>query len=337
VDNELEHLKSVLKQTQSEVAKVVIGQEEAVRLALITIFTGHHALIEGVPGIAKTLLVRTLARVLGSEFSRIQFTPDLMPADITGTNIYNMKDGTFSLVKGPVFTSFLLADEINRAPAKVQSALLEVMQEKQVTIGDESFRVEQPFLVLATQNPIEQEGTYPLPEAQLDRFMFNVWLDYPKLEEELMIVKQTTSDYHSDLQVVLSNEEILFFQDLILRIPIADNVLEYAVKLATKTRPHHTQPDNSLSGSEQSPLNDQQSPDTYHPITKYISWGAGPRASQFLVKGAKCNALINGKYSPDIEDIKAVAKPILRHRIIRNYKAEAEGVSVEYIIDELLK
>ena len=328
---------------REEIAKVIVGQDEVVKDVLISIFSRGHCLLVGVPGLAKTLLVNTIAKTLGLTYSRIQFTPDLMPSDILGTEVLDVsKDSLeqskeFRFIKGPLFANIILADEINRCPPKTQSALLEAMQERAATVTGQRYEMGNPFFVLATQNPIEQEGTYPLPEAQLDRFMFNVWLDYPNLDEELMIVKQTTSDYHSELQVVLSNEEILFFQDLILRIPIADNVLEYAVKLATKTRPNNTQPDNLLIGSEQSTNTDQQSPNTNHPITKYISWGAGPRASQFLVKGAKCNALINGKYSPDIEDIKAVAKPILRHRIIRNYKAEAEGVSVEYIIDELLK
>lgn len=323
---------------RKEIAKVIVGQDEVVKNVLITIFSRGHCLLVGVPGLAKTLLVNTIAKTLGLTYSRIQFTPDLMPSDILGTEILDvLKDSheeskQFRFVKGPLFANIILADEINRCPPKTQSALLEAMQERAATIAGKRYEMGSPFFVLATQNPIEQEGTYPLPEAQLDRFMFNVWLDYPSIDQELKIVKQTTSDYSSTLQVVLSNEEILFFQDLILRIPIADNVLEYAVKLATKTRPNNTQ-------SDKSPLTDHQLPVTQspnHPITKYISWGAGPRASQYLVMGAKCNAIINGKYSPDIEDVRAVAKPILRHRIIRNYKAEAEGMSVDNIIDELL-
>ena len=323
------------KGLRKEIAKVIVGQDEAVKNVLVSIFSRGHCLLVGVPGLAKTLLVNTIAKTLGLTYSRIQFTPDLMPSDILGTEILDVPKGSheeskqFRFVKGPLFANIILADEINRCPPKTQSALLEAMQERAATIAGKRYEMGNPFFVLATQNPIEQEGTYPLPEAQLDRFMFNVWLDYPQYEQEITVVKQTTSGYHSEPQVVLSNEEILFFQDLIPRIPIADNVLEYAVKLAAKSRPN-TETRNLTTE------NRIQNTDHRSPITNYISWGAGPRASQFLVMGAKCNAVINGKYSPDIEDVQAVAKPILRHRIIRNYKAEAEDMSVENIIDQLL-
>ncbi|MCX6295366.1 MAG: AAA family ATPase, partial [Bacteroidetes bacterium] len=273
-------------------------------------------LLIGVPGLAKTLLVNTIADVLGLSYNRIQFTPDLMPSDIIGSEILG-EDRNFKFIKGPLFANIVLADEINRTPPKTQAALLEAMQERSITTGGKRYELSNPFFVLATQNPIEQEGTYPLPEAQLDRFMFNVWLDYPKLQDEYLVVKNTTSNIKVQLRKVLSAEEIVYFQELVRRIPVADNVLEYAVKLASKTRPN-----------------------TEHAVeiaNKYLSWGAGPRASQFLVIGAKCHSLIKGKYSPDIEDVKAVAPAILRHRIVRNYKAEAEGVSVDKIIEELVK
>ncbi|HET6244929.1 MAG: MoxR family ATPase [Bacteroidetes bacterium] len=298
-----------------EISKVIVGQEETVNDVLISIFSKGHCLLVGVPGLAKTLLVNTIANVLGLSFNRIQFTPDLMPSDIIGSEILD-EHRMFKFIPGPLFSNIILADEINRTPPKTQSALLEAMQEKSITTGGKRYELGNPFFVLATQNPIEQEGTYPLPEAQLDRFMFNVWLDYPKYEEELSIVRQTTSQDEVKLNRVMQQEEIIYFQNLIRRIPIADNVLEYAVKLASKTRP----------GSEYST----------EMVNKYLTWGAGPRASQFLVIGAKCHAAINGKYSPDIEDVKAVALPILRHRIVRNYKAEAEGYSIEKIIAELL-
>jgi MoxR-like ATPase len=269
----------------------------------------------GVPGLAKTLLVNTISDALGLSYSRIQFTPDLMPSDIIGTEILD-EGRQFKFIKGPLFANIILADEINRTPPKTQSALLEAMQERAVTAAGKRYDLAKPFFVLATQNPIEQEGTYPLPEAQLDRFMFNVWLDYPSYQEELTVVKNTTSNYTADLKKVLNAEEINYFQDLIRRIPIADNVLEYAVKLASKTRPNteHATAD----------------------VNKFLSWGAGPRASQFLVLGAKCHAAVHGKYSPDMEDVRSVAPAILRHRIVRNYKAEAEGVSVDGIVKGLM-
>lgn len=302
------------KALNAEIGKVIIGQHDTIRNVLISIFSKGHCLLVGVPGLAKTLLVNTIADVLGLSFNRIQFTPDLMPSDIVGAEILD-ENRMFRFIKGPLFANIVLADEINRTPPKTQSALLEAMQERAVTAGGKRYELGNPFFVLATQNPIEQEGTYPLPEAQLDRFMFNVWLDYPTFEEEVQVVKNTTSDKKITLSKVLSAEEIIFFQELIRKIPVPDNVLEYAVRLATKTRPGL-----------------QTAPDV---TKKYLSWGAGPRASQYLVLGAKCHAAINGKYSPDIEDVKSVANAILRHRIVKNYKAEAEGVSVEEIINQL--
>ncbi|MCE3278349.1 MAG: MoxR-like ATPase [Bacteroidetes bacterium] len=304
------------KTLNNEISKVIIGQDEVVKDVLISIFSKGHCLLVGVPGLAKTLLVNTIADVLGLSYNRIQFTPDLMPSDIIGSEILG-DDRNFKFIKGPLFANIILADEINRTPPKTQAALLEAMQERTVTAAGKRYELGSPFFVLATQNPIEQEGTYPLPEAQLDRFMFNVWLDYPKFQDELLVVKNTTSNYKADLKKVLSGEEILYFQELVRRIPVADNVLEYAVKLASKTRP------NTEHAAEVA--------------NKYLSWGAGPRASQFLVIGAKCNAMIKGKYSPDIEDVKSVAAAILRHRIVRNFKAEAEGVSMDTIIKELMK
>ncbi|MCW3102551.1 MAG: family ATPase [Bacteroidetes bacterium] len=304
------------KTLSAEIGKVIIGQDEVVKDVLISIFSKGHCLLVGVPGLAKTLLVNTIADVLGLSYNRIQFTPDLMPSDIIGSEILG-DDRNFKFIKGPLFANIILADEINRTPPKTQAALLEAMQERTVTAAGKRYELGSPFFVLATQNPIEQEGTYPLPEAQLDRFMFNVWLDYPKFEDELIVVKNTTSNYKVQLQKVVSAEEILYFQELVRRIPVADNVLEYAVKLASKTRP------NTEHAAEVA--------------NKYLSWGAGPRASQYLVIGAKCNAMIKGKYSPDIEDVKAVAAAILRHRIVRNFKAEAESVSMDTIIAELIK
>ena len=298
-----------------EIGKVIVGQHEVVEDVLICILSKGHCLLVGVPGLAKTLLVNTIAQTLGLKYSRIQFTPDLMPSDIIGTEILD-ENRHFKFVKGPLFANIILADEINRTPPKTQSALLEAMQERSITSAGVKYELGKPFFVLATQNPIEQEGTYPLPEAQLDRFMFNVWLTYPKLEEEIKVVKNTTSDFHADLNVVMSAEEILFFQDLIRRVPVTDNVLQYAVKLASSTRPENP-----------------EAPDF---IKQYISWGAGPRASQFLILGAKAHAVIHGKYAPDIENVKAVAPAILRHRIVRNYKAEAENMSSDTIIRQLM-
>ncbi len=303
------------KQLKAEIGKVIIGQHEVVDAVLMSIFAGGHTLMVGVPGLAKTLLVRTLAQVLDLEFNRIQFTPDLMPSDITGSEILDEKR-EFKFIRGPLFANIVLADEINRTPPKTQAALLEAMQEKSVTVGGTVHQLAKPFFVLATQNPIEQEGTYPLPEAQLDRFMFNVVLDYPTYEEELQVVKNTTSDNHEQPNKVITAQQILEFQQLVRKVPVADNVMEYAVKLVSKTRPN--------------------TPYATAKINEYVSFGAGPRAGQFLILGAKCHALLNGKYSPDIDNVKAVAKDVLRHRILKNYKAEAEGISVEQIIDGLL-
>jgi MoxR-like ATPase len=302
------------RELKNEIGKVIIGQNDAVEAVLISIFTGGHSLLVGVPGLAKTLLVRTIAEVLDLKFNRIQFTPDLMPGDITGSEILDDKR-EFKFIRGPLFANIVLADEINRTPPKTQAALLEAMQELSVTVGGHVHHLERPFFVLATQNPIEQEGTYPLPEAQLDRFMFNIFLDYPSYKQEVDIVKNTTSGQKIQLNSIMKGEEILFFQQLIRKIHIADNVLEYAVGLTHKTRP----------GSEMATSM----------VNNYISWGAGPRASQFLVLGAKCHAAIHGKYSPDKEDVQAIAQNVLRHRVVRNYKAEAEGISIDHIIKSL--
>ena len=303
------------KRLRTEIGKVIIGQDEVVRDVLISIFSRSHCLLVGVPGLAKTLLVNTIAQSLGLTYNRIQFTPDLMPSDIIGTEILD-ENRHFRFIKGPLFANIILADEINRTPPKTQSALLEAMQEYAVTAAGKRYELDLPFFVLATQNPIEQEGTYPLPEAQLDRFMFNVFLTYPEFDQEVLVVKNTTSDYKPKLEKVINAQEILYFQDLIRRIPIPDNVLQYAVALASKTRP------NTASATKD--------------VNAYLSWGAGPRASQYLVVGAKCHAVLNGKYSPDIEDVKAVAMPILRHRLVRNYRAEADGVSIEKIVNDLM-
>jgi len=308
-------LSASYKQLKQEIHKVIVGQDDVVDQVLISMFSGGHCLLIGVPGLAKTLLVNTISSALGIGFNRIQFTPDLMPSDIVGSEILD-ESRTFKFIQGPLFTNIVLADEINRTPPKTQSALLEAMQERKVTAAGQTYTLPQPFFVLATQNPIEQEGTYPLPEAQLDRFMFNVWVDYPVYEDELTIVKATTSDLKVQVNPVVSGEEILDYQSLIRRIPVADNVLEYAVKLVAKTRTN--------------------SPHVHELTKKYITWGAGPRASQYLVLGAKCHAALNGKFSPDIEDVKAVAAPILRHRLVRNYKAEADGQSMDSIIQSLL-
>ncbi len=301
---------------KTEIGKVIIGQENVIQDVLIAIFSKGHGLLVGVPGLAKTLLVNTISQALGLSYKRIQFTPDLMPSDIVGTEILD-ESRHFRFIKGPVFANIILADEINRTPPKTQAALLEAMQEQAVTVAGERYKLEEPFFVLATQNPIEQEGTYPLPEAQLDRFMFNIWLDYPSFEQEIDVVKTTTTEHVPELNVVLGREDIIYFQNLIRRIPVPDNVYDFAVKLVSKTRPGE-------NGSHDWANN-------------YLTWGAGPRASQYLIIGAKCHAAIHGKYSPDIEDVRAVVTTVLRHRIIRNYKAEAEGVKVEDIIEELLK
>lgn len=308
-------LASRFQSIQAEIGKVIIGQDEVVKSVLISIFSNGHCLLVGVPGLAKTLLVQTIGQVLDLSFNRIQFTPDLMPGDITGSEVLDDKRN-FRFIKGPLFANIVLADEINRTPPKTQAALLEAMQERQLTVAGQRYLLPAPFFVLATQNPIEQEGTYPLPEAQLDRFMFNIWLDYPAFTDELRVVKETTRDNKVVLQQQINGEEIQYFQELVRRIPIADNVLEYAVKLANKTRPG-----GQFATSE---------------TNQYLSWGAGPRASQYLAIGAKCHAALNNKYSPDIEDVKAVALPILRHRIVVNYKAEAEGIKADDIIKRLL-
>jgi len=300
---------------KSEIAKVIVGQDEIIKNTLISVFSQGHVLLVGVPGLAKTLLISTIGEALGLSFSRIQFTPDLMPSDIIGTEILD-ENRKFKFIKGPVFANIVLADEINRTPPKTQSALLESMQEKSVTIAGVSHKLDKPFFVLATQNPIEQEGTYPLPEAQLDRFMFNLILNYPSFSEEMDVVKRTTAGELVEVEKVLDGEDILFFQQLLRKIPVAENVLEYAVKLVSKTRPNTT--------------------DSHEWANMYLNWGAGPRASQYLIIGAKTHAAISGKYSPDIEDVKAVALPVLRHRIVRNYKAEAERVSADEIINKFL-
>jgi len=300
---------------KNEIAKVIVGQDAVVQQVLISIFCNGHCLLVGVPGLAKTLLVQTISDSLGLNFNRIQFTPDLMPSDIVGAEILD-ENRNFKFVKGPLFANIILADEINRTPPKTQSALLEAMQERSVTNAGTRYELDKPFFVLATQNPIEQEGTYPLPEAQLDRFMFNVILDYPTYEEELQIVKQTTVKNEVTLNTIMSAEQIMECQEVITKLPVTDNVLQYAVSLVAKTRP-----------------NSDKAADV---VKQYIEWGAGPRASQFMLMAAKCHAAINGKYAPDIEDVKAVAKPILRHRIVMNYKAEAEGMSVDQIIESIL-
>lgn len=307
-------LHEVFKNISTEIGKIVIGQDEVIKSVLISIFSNGHCLLVGVPGLAKTLLVQTVADVMDLNFNRIQFTPDLMPSDIIGAEILG-EDRSFKFIPGPIFSNIILADEINRTPPKTQAALLEAMQEKAVTAAGLRHVLPNPFFVLATQNPIEQEGTYPLPEAQLDRFMFNIQLGYPSFEDELTIVKNTTSNRSVDLKKIINAAQIQYFQKLIRNIPITDNVVEYAVKLVGKTRPN-----TALATAD---------------VNKYISWGAGPRASQFLVIGAKCHAAITGKYSPDIEDVQAVAESILRHRIVRNYRAEAEGLSIEHMIAKL--
>jgi MoxR-like ATPase len=303
------------KRLNAEISKVIIGQSEVVKLVLTAIFCQGHSLLVGVPGLAKTLLIHTIASALNLDFKRIQFTPDLMPSDILGSETLDT-NRNFKFIKGPIFANIILADEINRTPPKTQAALLEAMQEYSVTIAGQMYKLEKPFFVLATQNPIEQEGTYPLPEAQLDRFMFNIWLDYPSYESEMSIAKSTTSNITTSVNAVLTGEEIKVYQELVRKVPVPDNVVEYIVKLVHKTRPN-----TSMASTE---------------ANSYLEWGAGPRASQYLMLGAKCNALLNAKYSPDIEDVRAVAFPILRHRIVRNFKAEAEGITVDDIIKRLL-
>jgi len=315
-----QHLKSAYQDLRKEIGKIIVGQQEVVDKLILAIFCKGHALLVGVPGLAKTLLISTIAQTLDLNFNRIQFTPDLMPGDILGSEILEMDNETgkkyFKFVKGPIFANIILADEINRTPPKTQAALLEAMQERKVTVAGTMYDLSPPFFVLATQNPIEQEGTYPLPEAQLDRFMFSLYLDYPSRQEEVNIVKGTTSNIEAKVNAILKADEILYYQDLVRRVPVADNVIEYAVNLVSKTR----------KSSDLAP----------EFVKDLISWGAGPRASQYLVLGAKANALLNGKHSPDIEDVKSVAVNVLRHRIVPSFNAEAEGISAEDIVKKLI-
>jgi len=307
-------LSNTYKALKTEIGKVIIGQDEAVKAVLMALFSNGHSLLFGVPGLAKTLLVSTIADVMDMGFKRIQFTPDLMPSDIIGTEILD-ENRHFKFNQGPIFSNIVLADEINRTPPKTQAALLEAMQERAVTVAGKKYKLPEPFFVLATQNPIEQEGTYPLPEAQLDRFMFTIPLDYPSYEEEINVVKGTTGHISNTINSIINGSQIKVFQDLVRKVPVADNVIEYAVKLVNKTRPAR-------------PLATKM-------VNDYISWGAGPRASQYLTLGAKCHAVLDGKLSPDIEDVQAIAKYVLRHRIVRNYKAEADGITEEKIIESL--
>ena len=311
----LNKLVTSFKTVKTEIAKIIVGQEQAIDHILLSILSGGHSLLIGVPGLAKTLMVHTISEVLGLQFKRIQFTPDLMPSDILGSEILD-ETNQFKFIKGPIFSNIILADEINRTPPKTQSALLEAMQERTVTVAGHHYKLAKPFFVLATQNPIEQEGTYPLPEAQLDRFMFSIQLNYPSFNEEVLVVKNTTNDEKQELKSLLSAAEINNYQHLIRRIPVTDNVIEYAVMLVSKTRPN--------------------TPQATKLVNDFIDWGAGPRASQNLILGAKAHAAIHGKYAPDIEDVQAVAYAILRHRIVRNYKAEAENITEEEIIKSLL-
>jgi len=302
----------MIHEVVDQVSRRIVGQNYMIERLVISILTGGHVLLEGVPGLAKTLAVRTLAETINTTFQRIQFTPDLLPADILGTQVYDQSNGQFSVKKGPIFANIILADEINRAPAKVQAALLEAMQEKQVTIGGQTFRLDEPFLVLATQNPIEQEGTYPLPEAQLDRFMMQLTVGYPTRDEEERIVAATTSDVDVDIRPVLTAPEMLALQHLVRRLPAPPTVVGYAVRLARSTRP---------DADEATPM-----------IKKYVSWGAGPRASQYLILGAKARAAMDGRAVPDLEDVNAMAVPVLGHRVVVNFQAEAEGVTPEKLI-----
>lgn len=315
----VEQLTEVFKGIKKEIAKVIIGQDQIINDLLVSLFARGHCLLVGVPGLAKTLLIKTLAEVLELKFNRIQFTPDLMPSDITGTEIIDedsvTKKRIFRFIKGPVFANIILADEINRTPPKTQSALLEAMQEHKVTAAGVTHTLDEPFFVLATQNPIEQEGTYPLPEAQLDRFMFNLWLDYPSFKEEVEIIKSTTSDYKPNLRRVLASEELLNFQNLIRRVPVAENVIEFAVKFVDSTRPVNNE-------------------NTF--IKEHVAWGAGPRASQYLILAAKTKAVLDGRFTPTIDDVRAFLIPVLRHRIIPNFSAEAEGISSVEIINKLM-
>ena len=314
------YLHESYEKLKQEISKVIVGQRQVIEEVIISLLCEGHVLIIGVPGLAKTLLIRTLGEVLDLSFNRVQFTPDLMPTDILGTEVLEIDNTTgkryFRFIKGPVFTNILLADEINRTPPKTQAALLEAMQERKVTVAGKTYQLDRPFFVLATQNPIEQEGTYPLPEAQLDRFMFNILIDYPSEEEEIEIVKRTTREQDFSLQKILTKDEILFFQKLVRKVPVADNVIEYAVKLVRATR------------TNKNPISEE--------IKELIRWGAGPRASQYLILGAKAHALLHGKFSPDIENVKAVALPVLRHRIVKSFVAEAENVSTDEIIYKIM-
>jgi MoxR-like ATPase len=317
-NNNIELVKDFIsshKKFKEEISKVIIGQDNVVDQVLMSIFCDGHSLLVGVPGLAKTLLIQTISDCLGLKFNRIQFTPDLMPSDIVGSEILD-NNRSFKFLKGPIFSNIILADEINRTPPKTQAALLEAMQEKSITNSGNTYQLDKPFFVLATQNPIEQEGTYPLPEAQLDRFMFNIKLDYPKYDEEIEIVKRTTSENNISLNKIMDASDIIKYQNLIRSVPINDNVLHYAVSLVNKTRP----------GIENKDVT----------VNEYIEWGAGPRASQYIVLASKCHALLNGKYTPDIEDVKSIAIPVLRHRIVKNYKAESKGMSVDDIIYRIL-
>ena len=317
-NNNIELVKDFIsshKKFKEEISKVIIGQDNVVDQVLMSIFCDGHSLLVGVPGLAKTLLIQTISDCLGLKFNRIQFTPDLMPSDIVGSEILD-NNRSFKFLKGPIFSNIILADEINRTPPKTQAALLEAMQEKSITNSGNTYQLDKPFFVLATQNPIEQEGTYPLPEAQLDRFMFNIKLDYPKYDEEIEIVKRTTSENKISLNKIMDASDIIKYQNLIRSVPINDNVLHYAVSLVNKTRP----------GIENKDVT----------VNEYIEWGAGPRASQYIVLASKCHALLNGKYTPDIEDVKSIAIPVLRHRIVKNYKAESKGMSVDDIIHKIL-
>ena len=317
-NNNIELVKDFIssyKKFKEEISKVIIGQDNVVDQVLMSIFCDGHSLLVGVPGLAKTLLIQTISDCLGLKFNRIQFTPDLMPSDIVGSEILD-NNRSFKFLKGPIFSNIILADEINRTPPKTQAALLEAMQEKSITNSGNTYQLDKPFFVLATQNPIEQEGTYPLPEAQLDRFMFNIKLDYPKYEEEIEIVKRTTSENKISLDKIMDASDIIKYQNLIRSVPINDNVLHYAVSLVNKTRP----------GIENKDVT----------VNEYIEWGAGPRASQYIVLASKCHALLSGKYTPDIEDVKSIAIPVLRHRIVKNYKAESKGMSVDDIIHKIL-
>ncbi len=317
----VDQLSGKIKEVKTEIAKVIVGQEEIIDQLLISLLARGHCLLVGVPGLAKTLLIKTVAEVMDLQFSRIQFTPDLMPSDITGTEIIEedqlTKKRDFKFISGPIFANIILADEINRTPPKTQAALLEAMQEHKVTAAGTTYQLPEPFFVLATQNPIEQEGTYPLPEAQLDRFMFNLWLDYPSFKEEINIVETTTSQYKADLKKVLTAEEIINFQQLVRKVPVAENVIEFAVKIANMTRP-------SNGNSPQF-------------IKDWITWGAGPRASQYMILAAKTTAVVQGRYTPEIDDVKIAMLPVLRHRIITNFSAEAEGIKSLDVIERLSK